>query len=293
MKVGRCSLIFEDHFHALSIDDTFIPVHATLLGMTKESEVKSFVLILRDETLLQSQMKEAETAQTRSEELLYSILPRDIVIRINQGEMNISFSVPSVTVVFLDIVKFSQYRSIVSPTQTMETLSTIFAKFDSICEKYSLITKIKLIGDIYMAAGGIFNPNDDPSLHAKDVVQFSLECLSAIEDINTLLNAQLQLRIGVNTGGPLIAGVFGTDKTTFDIMGDAINVASRIQSTDIPNLIQISKNTYDLISDMDFNIEYRGEVALKGKGKQKTYLVKPLTIHSILASFDGKNAISN
>jgi transcriptional regulator with PAS, ATPase and Fis domain len=117
MKEDQCSMIFEDHILVLSETEAFIPVHATLLGITKDSQLRSFVLILRDETLLQTQMKEEEEAKARSEGLLYSILPRDIVIRLNQGEKDISFSVPSVSVVFVDIEKFSEFYSHWSPNQ--------------------------------------------------------------------------------------------------------------------------------------------------------------------------------
>jgi class 3 adenylate cyclase len=206
------------------------------------------------------------------------------VTKLNQGETNISFSVPCVSVVFFDIVQFSQYSIGLSPSEILATLSTIFATFDSICEKYDLMTKIKLIGDIYMAAGGIFNPTVEPSHHAQQVIQFGLDCIQAIEDFNRKYNTQLQIRVGVNTDGPLLAGVLGIEKPVFDIIGDTINVAARLQSTDIPGHVQISENTQNLISDMDFLIEPRGEIELKGKGKQKTFLVKPVS-NSFFSSF--------
>jgi class 3 adenylate cyclase len=137
-----------------------------------------------------------------------------------------------------------------------------------------MITKIKLIGDIYMAAGGLFHPNEEPQKHASQIVQFGLECIQAVEEVNDLLNIHLQVRVGVNSDGPLIAGVLGTDKPVFDIIGDTINVAARLQSTGIPGNVQISETTYDLLKEMEFIIEYRGEVALKGKGNRKAYLVK-------------------
>jgi class 3 adenylate cyclase len=105
-----------------------------------------------------------------------------------------------------------------NPSEIMQALSIIFANFDFICEKYELITQIKLIGDTYMAAWGIFHQDVDPVSHASQVV-----------------------RVGVNTDGPLIAGVLGTDKPIFDIIGDPINVSARLQSTGIPNQIQISE----------------------------------------------------
>jgi guanylate cyclase len=85
----------------------------------------------------------------------------------------------------------------------------------------------------------------------------------------------LAIRIGINSGGPILAGILGTDRPTFDIIGDTINVAARLQSTDIPGKIQISENTQMLVAGMDFPIEYRGEIELKGKGKKKTYLIDP------------------
>jgi class 3 adenylate cyclase len=282
MRNGECSLQFEDHVEVMKDNEELIPVHAVILGMTKDSAsaADSFVIILRDELKLQKQMKQAEEAKSKSEELLFSILPRDIVAKINQGEANISFSIPYVSVVFVDIVNFTQYSVGLAPSQIMEILSTIFAKFDSICEKYDLMTKIKLIGDIYMAAGGIFSPEAEPSQHAQQVVQFGLDCIQAVEEVNESLDNHLQIRVGVNTDGPLIAGIFGTEKPVFDIIGDVINVAARLQSTDIPGSVQISQKTYELISEMNFLFEPRGEIQLKGKGLQKTFLVKPNTLTS-------------
>ena len=157
----------------------------------------------------------------------------------------------------------------------------IFDSFDRIITKYPLLIKIKLIGDIYMAAGGLFNPTTPPQQHAEQVVRFALEALQELEEVNIKLSSSLQIRIGVNTGGPLIAGVLGTDKPVFDIIGDPINIAARLQSTDIPNRVQISQSTYDLIASLDFNIEKRGEVFLKGKGKANAYLVMPTNAFSM------------
>jgi class 3 adenylate cyclase len=93
--------------------------------------------------------------------------------------------------------------------------------------------------------------------------------------VNVKLSSLLSVRIGINTGGPILAGVLGTDRPTFDIIGDSINIAARLQSTDVPSTIQISESTHDLIASLEFPTEYRGEIELKGKGKQKTYLIDP------------------
>jgi class 3 adenylate cyclase len=113
------------------------------------------------------------------------------------------------------------------------------------------------------------------------MIRFGLDALQILEDTNTKLNALLAVRIGVNSGGPVIAGVLGTDKPVFDIIGDPINIAARLQSTDIPGKIQISEDTHTLIQGMDFQVESRGEVELKGKGKKKTYIVEPTSDSSM------------
>ncbi|OHS99460.1 Adenylate and Guanylate cyclase catalytic domain containing protein [Tritrichomonas foetus] len=267
MRSGQCSLVFETSTTGITDDSTSVPIHVTLIGIcdSNSTQAKSFAVIFRDESTLQRQRKAAEAAKAQSENLLFQILPRDIVSRLNAGETDISFSVPSATIIFVDIVKFSDYSAMLTPNQIMENLSTIFAKFDLLCSKYNLITKIKLIGDVYMAAAGLFTPDEPPANHASQVVQFGLDVLVALDEINGMLDSSLQVRIGINTDGPLIAGVLGTDKPLFDIIGDPINVSSRLQSTGIPGTVQISQTTYDLIREMNFNIEPRGEIVLKGK----------------------------
>lgn len=291
MLNGEAPLLYETNTQCISDDEQTISVHVTVLGIAESgNKAESFVVIFRDISSLEKQQKEAEIAKKTSEDLLYQILPRDIVVRLNHGETDITFVVPSSTIIFIDIVKFSDYASALTPAQIMENLSLVFASFDNIAAKYELITKIKLIGDVYMAAAGLFDPDTQPSSHAKQIVQFALDALSALEEANTQLNSSLSVRIGVNTGGPLIAGVLGTDKPVFDIIGDPINVASRLQSTGIPNTIQISQKTYEQIATFGFNIEQRGEIHLKGKGKQLAYIVRPSDVSSFMLSIDSHTA---
>ena len=276
MKNKQSSLIYEDHVVCVSDDDTSIQCSAIVLAMANEHHhVKGFVVILSDETQLIQQYKEAEYAKKQSEDLLYNILPRDIVMRLNQGEKDISFSVPSATIMFIDIVKFSAFAADLTPQEIMGTLSFLFNGYDQVIQNYPLLTKIKLIGDVYMCAAGLFTPDEPPVHHAEQTIRMGLDALQVLEENNMKMNSALNVRIGVNTGGPLIAGVLGTDKPVFDIIGDPINVASRLQSTDIPGHIQISQETYGLVNELDFQIEARGEIFLKGKGKTFAYLVMP------------------
>lgn len=292
MKNGQSALVFQEHFICLTDDEQKMPCGVTILGMTNNHDsssqggiVESFVFIIRDETQLMQQQKEAEEAKAQSENLLFQILPRDIVARLNSGEKDISFTVQSASIIFTDVVKFSEYASVLSPQEIMGSLSTMFAAFDVNAKKYDLITKIKLIGDIYMAAAGLFaDENVTPKDHAKQILGFGLDCLTVLDEVNIKLNANLMLRVGVNSGGPLLAGVLGTDKPVFDIIGDPINVAARLQTTDVPGKVQIPKSTYDLVCDGDFIIEERGEVFLKGKGKTMSYLVSPGSMTAVLES---------
>lgn len=278
---GESPLINEDHLVCITDSGDENQCQIFIIGLKgKNSKVDSFALLIKDETSLIEQRQSAEKAKAQSESLLFQILPRSIVSMINRGDRDISFTVPSASIIFTDIIKFSEYSASLSPAEVMGNLSTIFASFDEAIKKYPLITKIKLIGDIYMAAAGLFGNDSNqiqPVQHAEQTIKFGLDCLEAIETNNIKLNSSLQLRIGVNSGGPLIAGVLGSDKPVFDIIGDPINVAARLQTTDLPGKIQIPQSTYDLISNSGFVTEERGEVFLKGKGKTIAYFVSPMS----------------
>ena len=297
MANGQSGAVYEKGFKCLSDSGSEVNFHTTIIGMKAEgsTDISSFVFILTDETELLKQQKEAEEAKAKSEKLLYQILPKDVVRRLNSGEKDITYTIPHATVIFIDIVKFSEYSSNLTPQEIMRNLSLVFARFDETIAKYPSMIKIKLIGDVYMAAGGLFGkPEDPPNYHAEETVKFGLECITQMEEINVKLNSSLEVRVGVNTGGPLLGGILGTDKPVFDIIGDTINVASRLQSTDIPCHVQISKATQELLDPSQFSIEERGEVFLKGKGKQMTYLVTPgMTIMHMGSSFTISSTQSN
>ncbi|OHT07236.1 adenylate cyclase [Tritrichomonas foetus] len=288
MKCGESQLVYETHIKCSNDSNDIIPCSCTLLGMdeNKGHEISSYVLIVTDETELLRQQTEAEEAKTKSENLLYQILPRGIVVKLNAGEKNISFVVNYASIIFIDIVAFSEYTAMLTPQEIMGNLSTIFGAFDNACAKYNHILKIKLIGDVYMAASGLFTQDDPHQVHAEQIINFGLEAISLLDEINVKLSSNLQVRVGVNSGGPLIAGVLGTDKPVFDIIGDPINVASRLQSTDLPGHIQIPQATFELISGSDYHIDQRGEVFLKGKGKTMAYLVKPKVLNLQNSNFD-------
>jgi class 3 adenylate cyclase len=136
----------------------------------------------------------------KSDTLLNSILPPNLIPRVQSGETSISFAVQSVSVLFLDIVEFTPWCGSLPASQVMKTLNQLFSEFDSSISKYPTLTKIKCIGDCYMAAGGIFSEINQPVIHAKEMVIFALDCINIIEKVNKQLNASLRIRVEIDTG---------------------------------------------------------------------------------------------
>jgi class 3 adenylate cyclase len=250
-----------------------IPAEVAMLAM-RGRHGDSFVITIEDARVLHAQRTEAATAKARSEELLYEILPRAIVQRLNGGETDISFVVESATVAFIDIEAFSAYAAPLQPQSVMRSLSTIFEGYDRAIVKHPLCQKMKYVGDVFMMAAGLFAVGIEPEKHAEQSVRFCIDCLKVIDEANHELDANLAVRIGINTGGPLTAGVLGSDKPLFDIIGDPINVAARLQTTGPTGKVQVSEATYGLLSGVgDIVFEPRGEVMLKGKGRRPAFLV--------------------
>ncbi|OHT01476.1 Adenylate and Guanylate cyclase catalytic domain containing protein [Tritrichomonas foetus] len=210
--------------------------------------------------------------RSKSDRLLASILPARLVHRVQAGEKNISFAVQSATIFFMDIVSFTPWCGSLPAATVMKTLNLLFKEIDALVNSRPQMTKIKCIGDCYMAAGGIFAEINQPSQHAKDVVCFGLDCIDTLEKLNKQINETLQIRIGVNTGGPIVAGVLGTKKPTFEILGPTINMAQQMEHHGVPMRVYISRAVYELIYGGNFDVKERGETEIKG-GKVITYLV--------------------
>ncbi len=171
------------------------------------------------------------------------------------------------TILFADIVKFTELSSQVSPEELVSLLNEIFSAFDRLTERYGL-EKIKTIGDAYMVAGGI--PNTRPD-HAEAVANMALDMRLEIAEFNKRNNCNCNIRIGINTG-PVVAGVIGTKKFIYDLWGDTVNVASRMESHGMPGAIQVTADTYEMLRDR-FEFEPRGKITIKGKGEMMTYLL--------------------
>jgi adenylate cyclase len=212
-----------------------------------------------------------EEERDRSDSLLLNILPEETAAELKANGKVKAKKYDSVTVLFTDFKGFTSYSEKLSPEALVETVGYYFSKFDEIIEKHGL-EKIKTIGDAYMCAGGLNDGNKD---HAKRMVRAAFEIAAFVDETKKdESNSKLtfDVRIGINTG-PVVAGVVGTKKFAYDIWGDTVNVASRMESMSEGGKINITKNTYELIKS-DFECEYRGEIEAKNRGKIKMYFVK-------------------
>ncbi len=215
---------------------------------------------------------EAETALTnahhRSQALLYNILPKSIAERLEANPSTIADSFLNSTILFADIVGFTVFSEKVAPEELVRLLNKIFTEFDQLAEQYGL-EKIKTIGDAYMVAAGIPEYRED---HAEAMAEMALAMLQTLDRMNTESNKTFRIRIGINSGH-IVAGVIGKKKFTYDLWGDSVNTAARMESHGIPGAIQVTEATYNILKN-NYLFEERGEIDVKGKGMMKTYFLK-------------------
>ncbi|MEM1172724.1 MAG: adenylate/guanylate cyclase domain-containing protein [Cyanobacteria bacterium P01_H01_bin.35] len=220
---------------------------------------------LRDQE--QAYLKRLAEEQEKSERLLLNILPAPIAQRLKQGEKTIADTFSEVTVLFADLVGFTKLSANLSPAELVELLNMIFSRFDELAEKYGL-EKIKTIGDAYMIVGGLPTPKED---HAEAIAKMALDMLNQVKEFSEKQEKLLQIRIGINTGA-VEAGVIGTKKFAYDLWGDTVNTAHRMESHGIPGKIQVTEDTYNCLIDK-YTFQERGMIEIKGKGMMRTYLL--------------------
>jgi adenylate cyclase len=212
-------------------------------------------------------LDELRAEKERSEALLLNILPGSIVERMRRGETVIADHIPDATILFSDLVDFTSLAARRSAEETVALLADIFCRFDDLAARHGL-EKIKTTGDGYMLAGGLPEVRTD---HAMAVAEMALAMLDAVETAGRVVGQQLQLRIGVNTGA-LIAGVLGTHKFVYDVWGDTVNTAKRMESYGLPGHVHVSAATRQALGDA-FRFEPRGPLDVKGKGPMETYFL--------------------
>jgi adenylate cyclase len=204
--------------------------------------------------------------QAKAENLLLNILPSSIADRLKaESQQPIADQIGSASILFADVVDFTPWSERRSPDDVVGCLDHLFSHFDNLAERHGL-EKIKTIGDCYMVAAGVPNPRPD---HARALALMALEMLDAMRKEGEAGHLGLELRVGINSG-PVVAGVIGRKRFLYDLWGDAVNTASRMESYGTPGRIQITRATYELVAD-DFECEPRGTIAVKGKGEVETW----------------------
>jgi PAS domain S-box-containing protein len=205
--------------------------------------------------------------QEQAEQLLLNILPEPIAERLKRYPSTIADTFEAVSVLFADIVGFTEFTARTSPIELVKILNLIFSKFDQLAERHGL-EKIKTIGDAYMVVAGLPTPRKD---HAIAIAEMALDMQAEMVRVGEQTGEAFKLRIGINSG-PVIAGVIGIKKFFYDLWGDSVNIASRMESQGIAGAIQVTAATYELLRDK-YLFEERGVISVKGKGDMTTYLL--------------------
>lgn len=259
--------------------------------ITKPVE-ETFLLARVQSTLerkfLQDQQKalyaQIEEEKRKSEKLLYQVLPESVAERLKRGETRIADAIDEVSVMFCDLVGFTSMAATIAPDRLVTILNEIFNTFDEFARDLAL-EKIKTIGDAYMVVGGIPPLTEN---HAVRCLEFGLKALEYLEAYNTESVIKLHIRVGMHTGAA-VAGVIGATRFSYDLWGDTVNIASRMEEMCEPDMIQLSEQSYMLLKDY-YNFQPRGEVAVKGKGPMYAYLTN---IHICGSNPDRQSILAN
>jgi adenylate cyclase len=211
--------------------------------------------------------RELDLEREKSERLLLNVLPGSIAARLKQTEGVIADGFPDVTVLFADIVDFTSRSERIAPEQVVEALNSLFSAFDGLTRQRGL-EKIKTIGDAYMVVGGLPEPRPD---HTEAVAEMALAMLEEVAGRSDPSGRPLQVRIGIDTG-PVVAGVIGTSRFSYDLWGDTVNTASRMESNGIPGCIQVTDRAYRRLRDR-YRFQRRGPIPVKGKRYIVTYVL--------------------
>jgi adenylate cyclase len=230
--------------------------------LTKPVDLQEVTLRVGNAAQSKHLFDQLQAEQARAEHLLLNILPRPIAERMKQGEVNIADHHPDVTVLVADLVGFTTLAAHIGPDQVVYLLNEIFSGFDLLTEKHGL-EKIKTIGDAYMAAGGLPLPRPD---HAEATADLALDLMADIEKFNRAYNTSIHLRIGISTGS-VVAGVIGRRRFAYDLWGDTVNLACRLESLGQAGSIQVSDPTYERLKDK-FRFDGSRSIDIKGRATE-------------------------
>jgi PAS domain S-box-containing protein len=233
-----------------------------------DGNLTHFVGIQSDITERKVAQEALHYQQEQTENLLLNILPKPIAEQLKLEPSTIADSFEDVSVLFADLVGFTEFSNRRSAKELVEVLNVIFSGFDQLAEKHGL-EKIKTIGDAYMVVAGLPMPRPD---HTSAIAYMALDMQQSLTQVNAKTGESFSMRIGINSGS-VVAGVIGLKKFSYDLWGDTVNTASRMESLGIPGAIQVTTQTYERLRDK-FIFEERGIIPVKGKGEMTTYLLK-------------------
>ena len=254
---------------SLSVASTLLSLGGlgALIAYRQEQQARQGFLQRR---LIDRQVVALAAEKARAEELLLNVLPSSIAERLKSGQRPIADGFPRVSVLFADIVGFTKMSERVTPVELVDRLNRMFSSFDDLADKLKL-EKIKTIGDAYMVAGGLHSHEYD---HAQTIAEMALAMQRRALEFSREFGEELSIRIGIHTG-PVVAGVIGKRKFIYDVWGDTVNTASRMESHGEPGTVHVTEETRQLLKDM-YVLTARGEITVKGKGTMRTwFLVGP------------------
>ncbi len=256
----------------LAVNDTAIKIAAGDLTLTApvltEDETGVLARNFNHMTLrLRTTLEDLAGEQERSERLLLNVLPRSIADRLQQGDEQIADGIAEASILFADIVDFTSMSARLAPIEVVEMLNQVFSALDTLANRHGL-EKIKTIGDAYMVVSGLPTPRPD---HAEVIAEMALDIQEELISLNEATGRELRMRIGINSG-PVVAGVVGTTKFLYDVWGDAVNTASRMETHGLVGAIHVTEATYERLRS-GYVFEDRGVIDVKGKGRMHTYIL--------------------
>ena len=265
--------IYEQHALASSTEGLdFFTLNFFLISMNIIGMIVGYVLELSKRLdflhrqVIEEQNRETERLRAESERLLLNVLPVSIAERLKRFDP-IADHFSDASILFADLVGFTEFSACKTPSEIVIILNRIFSEFDKLTDRYGL-EKIKTIGDAYMVVSGLPSPRPE---HLESIAEMALEMQHTIEKLSKDNGTNLQLRVGINSG-PVVAGIIGIKKFSYDLWGDTVNVASRMEALGLPGKIQVSEAVFQALKDR-FTFEQRGLIPVKGKGEMMTYLL--------------------
>ena len=270
-KIFSISLVFFFFLgllYMVFIEGSIVPMNFILLA-TFISIVPVYISRQKNKIdyLVQDRVRTLKRAKEHTEKILFNVFPKSVAVELNEKGSVLPKGFANVTLLFSDFKNFTNTSSTMSPEKLVGELNELFHSFDNVIEE-SGVEKIKTIGDAYMVASGV--PNYESS-HAEKCIETGLKMIEVLEERNISTGIKWDMRIGIHSGS-VVAGLVGKSRFTYDLWGDTVNIASRMESSSEPGRINISGITYDLVKDI-YDFDYRGKVDVKGKGEIDMYFV--------------------